>query len=153
MIVFSYYPDTFEFAGYADAYESPLEPGVYLIPGNATAIEPPAFDTAVTICKFDEAAQEWLLSERPAPEPEPEPEQPPAYTPSELARMQRTQLLYMSDWMMTRHNDELLMGVTPVLTPTNLSAVLAYRQALRDLPTADGFPECSMPVLMWPTSP
>jgi hypothetical protein len=126
---------------------------VYLIPGNATAIEPPAFDAAVTICKFDEAAQEWLLSERPAPEPEPESEQPPAYTPSELARMQRTQLLYMSDWMMTRHNDELLMGVTPSLTPTNLSAVLAYRQALRDLPTADGFPECSMPVLTWPTSP
>jgi hypothetical protein len=126
---------------------------VYLIPGNATAIEPPAFDAAVTICKFDEATQEWMLSERPAPEPEPEPEQPPAYTPSELARMQRTQLLYMSDWMMTRHNDELLMGVTPVLTPTNLSAVLAYRQALRDLPTADGFPECSLPVLTWPTSP
>jgi hypothetical protein len=67
--------------------------------------------------------------------------------------MQRTQLLYMSDWMMTRHNDELLMGVTPSLTPTNLSAVLAYRQALRDLPTADGFPECSLPLLTWPTSP
>jgi hypothetical protein len=55
--------------------------------------------------------------------------------------------------MMTRHNDELLMGVTPSLTPTNLSAVLAYRQALRDLPTADGFPECSLPLLTWPTSP
>jgi hypothetical protein len=36
--VYSYHPETFEFLGFESANESPLEPGVYLIPAHATEI-------------------------------------------------------------------------------------------------------------------
>ena len=43
MIVYNYdYKG--RFLGYEEADESPLEPGVYLIPGQATNIEPPIFE-------------------------------------------------------------------------------------------------------------
>jgi hypothetical protein len=152
MIVYSFDPTNMEFIGVADAFESPLEPGVFLLPANSTEVAPPDFDNVTQICTFNGA--DWILTERPLPEPDPVP------TPEEIQAAkvsallnERVQLLNSSDWMIIRHQDELLAGVTPTLTATKLKAVLDYRQALRDLPTADGFPECSLPVLPWPTSP
>ena len=43
MKVFNYNPDTGEFVSESEADESPLEPGVFLIPANATDIEPPSY--------------------------------------------------------------------------------------------------------------
>jgi hypothetical protein len=152
MIVFSYNPESMEFVGITDAFESPLEPGVFLLPANSTAVAPPDFDSVTQICTFNGA--DWTLTDRPLPEPDPvkTPEEIHAEKVSALLNG-RVQLLYLSDWMIIRHQDELLAGATPTLTATKLTAVLDYRQALRDLPTADGFPECSMPVLAWPISP
>lgn len=39
--VYSFHPETREYMGPEVADESPLEPGVWLIPANATEIEPP----------------------------------------------------------------------------------------------------------------
>jgi hypothetical protein len=43
MKVFNYNPDTGEFVSESEADESPLEPGVFLIPANATDLEPPSY--------------------------------------------------------------------------------------------------------------
>ena len=42
MKIYNYHRDTGEFINESIANESPLEPGVYLIPANATQIKPPA---------------------------------------------------------------------------------------------------------------
>lgn len=152
MIVFSYNPESMEFVGIADAFESPLEPGVFLLPANSTEVAPPDFDSVTQICTFNGTG--WTITNRPLPDPDPIPIPEEIYAAKVSAMLNgRVQLLYSSDWMIIRHQDELLAGATPTLTATKLKAVLDYRQALRDLPTADGFPECSMPVLTWPTSP
>jgi hypothetical protein len=154
VIAFSYHYETFEYVGLTEAYESPLEPGVFPLPANATFVEPPAFNNETHICKWDIEAQAWVVTDRPLPEPEPEQTQEEILEAKKAAmRGDRTDLLYASDWMLLRYQDELLMNRTPTLSGANLQAVLAYRQALRDLPTADGFPECSLPELVWPTSP
>ncbi|MDW9473478.1 hypothetical protein CN100_01190 [Sinorhizobium meliloti] len=43
LTVYNYNPSTFEYTGSSEADESPLEPGVYLIPAYATEIAPPEF--------------------------------------------------------------------------------------------------------------
>ena len=42
--VYNYDPDTEEYLGPESAHESPMEPGVYLIPAHATTIAPPEAD-------------------------------------------------------------------------------------------------------------
>ena len=42
MLVYNYHPQTGEYAGAETACESPLEPGVYLLPAHGTTDEPPA---------------------------------------------------------------------------------------------------------------
>ena len=44
MIIYHYNSEG-RFTGSTEANESPLEPGIFLIPANATSIEPPTFDS------------------------------------------------------------------------------------------------------------
>ena len=65
------------------AYESPLEPDVFLLPANTTEEPPPEYDAETQTLLWDDA---WLINDIPQPEPTPEP------TPEEQAealRMQR----------------------------------------------------------------
>ena len=60
MKVYNYDKTTKEFVGESPAFDSPLEPGVYLIPSNATTV-PVANAVAGTVAIFDELAQTWTL--------------------------------------------------------------------------------------------
>jgi hypothetical protein len=152
MIVYSFDPTDMQFTGAADAFESPLEPGVFLHPANSTEVQPPDFDSATQVCEFNGTA--WVVRVRT------EAALPPSPTPEEVRDAQaadllkgRALLLADSDWMVIRHQDELLSGVEPTLTPDKLKVVLAYRQELRNIPEAADFPECGLPALVWAASP
>lgn len=144
MIVYSFDPASLEFVGVAEAFESPLEPGVFLLPANATEIAPPDFDKAVQICTFNGTA--WTVRARPEPDPVPPltPEEVRAALAADLLK-ERTLLLADSDWLVIRHQDEVLSGVAPTLTAADLAALLKFRQELRDITTASDFPECGLP--------
>ncbi len=88
MIIYNYHPVTKEFLSQCEADESPLEPGVYLIPANATDMAPPTegdnqkavFDNGAwslkddyrrhTACEIDSSGffvgtHEFVLGEKP----------------------------------------------------------------------------------------
>lgn len=56
-------------------------------------------------------------------------------------------------WMRERHADELELGKEPTLTPEQYTALLAYLQALRDLPTQPGAPWDGGDETPWPVKP
>jgi len=64
MIAFSYHPETGLFLGTTEADESPLEPDVWMVPANATLLEPPAEEPGFNIV-FVEG--EWVLEAIPVP--------------------------------------------------------------------------------------
>jgi hypothetical protein len=85
MKTYNYAPDTGIFQTESLADESPLEPGVFLIPAYATTIAPPQV-TNPEIAVFKDG--EWsveVLPPPPEPEPEPQPEPEPLVelTPAE----------------------------------------------------------------------
>ncbi len=46
-----------------------------------------------------------------------------------------------TEWLMTRHRDEQDMELSSTLTPEQFTELLVYRQALRDWPQSDPFPD------------
>ena len=149
MIVYCYDAETMQFTGATDAFESPLEPGQFLIPANSTEIAPPDFDDATHVCEFNGATWEVrAIAETQLP-PDPSPGEIGDALAAELLK-RRALLLSESDWMLIRHQDELLAGVEPTLQPDKLKALLTYRQELRDLTRASGFPQCALPALAGP---
>lgn len=81
MQIYHYHPVTGEYVGPGMADESPLEKGVWLVPANATALEPPIAREGHLV-KFE--AGSWEYAEIVTPEPAPEPEQsriPTSITP------------------------------------------------------------------------
>ena len=79
------------FVGFATADESPLEPGVFLIPGGCIEAEAPTIPEGQR-AKWDGA---WAFEDIPQPEPEQEPE------PVELTYAQKRAAEYppMSDYL------------------------------------------------------
>jgi len=61
------------FVAELDADESPLEPGVFHIPGGCVVDPPPSYDPAVQLARHVDGA--WRVEDIPEPEPEPEPEE------------------------------------------------------------------------------
>lgn len=63
-----------------------------------------------------------------------------------VERQWRTAVLIGSDWLVTRHRDELDAGVQTSLSTKQFAKLLAYRQALRDWPaTSDAVDTESRP--------
>lgn len=71
MKVYTYNPITGELVGISEADESPLEPGVILMPAYSTAEEIPSFDPLKEVVYFDTEQNVWrkqdLDSEPPVP--------------------------------------------------------------------------------------
>lgn len=76
---------------------------------------------------------------------------PPAPTQDQLsaqARSDRDTKLAATNWLVERHREEQETGTT-TLTAQQYADLLAYRQALRDVPQQTGFPES----IQWPAIP
>lgn len=71
-------------------------------------------------------------------------------TPDQQAtnlRADRDAAISATDWLVTRQRDETDAGSTPTLTADQYKDLLSYRQALRDLPNVDGFPNVALPAV------
>lgn len=71
---------------------------------------------------------------------------PPVHvlTDDELAaaeRLWRDGKVSTTEWLVTRHRDEQDMQVVTTLTSEQFAELLVYRQALRDLPQSEAFPD------------
>lgn len=81
---------------------------------------------------------------KPGKKGEPVVSDPAPPSPKELQereRVWRTRELARYEWVTTRHRDEQDMGGTTSLTAQQFAELLQYRQALRDWPVADAFPD------------
>ena len=115
--------------------ESPLEPGVWLMPSNATDMEPPSYEPSTHTCQFN--GTEWLVEEIILPAEETIPEET-ELDPWAVLRMKRDGLLAQSDWRMSMdypYGDQ--------------EQWILYRKLLRDLPEVTADP--ANPV--WPIPP
>ena len=96
MDIYHFHPTTGEYLGQSLADESPLEPGVFLVPAYATTTPAPA-DTAGFVRKFDGTAWGYVPVEAPNADPTPDPvltpEQIRAAMPSLTMRQFRLGLL------------------------------------------------------------
>ena len=72
------------FVGLTTADESPLEPGVFLIPGGAVDVEPPVVPDGHRA----RWSNGWVFEAIPQPEPEPEPEPLPPAVPQQVTMRQ-----------------------------------------------------------------
>ena len=96
MKIHNYHPDTKLYTNTVEADESPLEPGVFLIPANATDIAPPKLAAGQSARFID---VDWEVIDEPTI-PEPTPEQVQAAKNS-VAR----QYLYQTDWYVIRQTE------------------------------------------------
>jgi hypothetical protein len=85
MNIYHYHPTTGIFCGQSVADESPLEPGVFLIPAFATTLEPPQCPSGHYVVFKN---SQWVLEVIPEPEPEPDPQPaPPPPTQEQLRKI------------------------------------------------------------------
>ena len=65
------------------------------------------------------------------------------------ARIKRDQLVDDTQWLVQRHRDQIEVTEPTTLTADQYKGLLAYRQALRDVPAQTGFPDN----IVWPSYP
>ncbi|WP_175922197.1 phage tail assembly chaperone [Burkholderia latens] len=73
---------------------------------------------------------------------------PPAPTRAEVARAKRAErdaALHATDWLVSRHQDEQLLGDGTTLTADQFAALLRYRQSLREAGDLPGWPYTELP--------
>ncbi len=130
VLAYNYSEATGAYLGFEDADESPLEPGVFLLPAYSTAIEPPAEQEGFYRRWTGEVWEQVVIPTPPTP--------PPYVATAEDMRAERNGLLAASDWTQ--------LADVPL---ANRAAWVTYRQALRDVPAQEGFPE----IINWPERP
>lgn len=59
-------------------------------------------------------------------------------------RAWRDEVLASMEWLVNRHRDELDMRLATTLTAEQFAELLVYRQALRDWPQSEAFPDTEM---------
>lgn len=75
-----------------------------------------------------------------------------AATPVITLEMQRAQYLYDTDWLVQRHQEEILRNVPTTLTVQQFTDLLNYKQQLRDL-TNQYSKETPIQSVVWPINP
>lgn len=128
---------TGEYVGPIEADESPLEPGVFLIPAGAYEDKPPRKKKGHSIYR---EAGKWVHVKDVAPTPEEPQENRDTLSPEDSVRMDRDTLISSLEWRLNRYERQERAG-----TPTSDSegwylGALDYIQALRDIPSQKGFP-------------
>lgn len=63
---------------------------------------------------------------------------------AEKERRWRDRVISATEWIVARHRDEVDMSQETMITPEQFSELLRYRQALRDWPTVEGFPNVDL---------
>jgi hypothetical protein len=162
--IYNYHPDTGEYLAQSRADESPLEPGVYLLPAHSTDLAPPqppdkmvaVFRGGAWHVEEDHRGKTYWLADGSrhtvsaiGPTPADALNKAPEPPPSQIAlskRIARNAALARTDWLVIRHQDDLLSARAPTLNETQLDAVLSYRKALRDLPSTQHWPFVDLPV-------
>jgi hypothetical protein len=69
-------------------------------------------------------------------------------TPEQVAstiRSRRDAALADTDWLVLRQRDEVDAGEAQTLTADQYATLLNYRKMLRDMPSADGWPNVALP--------
>lgn len=130
--IYHYHPETHIYLCKEIADENPLEPGVYLVPANATLEPPPTIPItkgyAYTWC-LD--TNQWITKRIPPPK-KGDPETTEHLTEEELIE-RKWELLRENRNLMLRETDYLFMR-DYILTAEQDYKWRMYRQALRDLP-------------------
>jgi hypothetical protein len=72
---------------------------------------------------------------------------PQTYVPT--LDIMRNSLLFSTDWVLQRHQEEALLNIAHTITDVQLTAVLEYRQQLRDITKTYS----SIDTVVWPTNP
>jgi hypothetical protein len=140
-LIHHYHPETGGFLGSSEADESPLEPGVFLVPAFATLTPPPFFNSDQQAVWRNEAwSVEEILQPEPEPEPKPEPEPEPAPLTWDDIRSVRNGVLTQCDWTQ--------LADAP-LTTEQRAAWASYRQQIRAVPQTFETPEA----VVWPSQP
>ena len=63
--------------------------------------------------------------------------------------MVRNSMLYSTDWVLQRYQEETMLSLTHTITELQLTALLEYRQQLRDITKT----YTSLDTVVWPTNP
>ena len=133
------------YIGPSIAYESPLAPGIFHIPGGAIDTPPPEIPNGQRVRWQDGA---WAFEDL-SPDTDTSLEPSESLTEEQLlatltanVRNRRNQLLKDSDWTQ-------LSDVQESLDADKKTAWATYRQALRDITSQPGFPKD----VTWPTTP
>jgi hypothetical protein len=135
--IFNYDPATGRYLGASKADSDPMRPGEFLEAAFTTRKEPPTAPVG-HVAVFDRQADAWGLHALTAQEVADEANDPAS--PEGMARAERERLLRACDWVVLRayEADERVP-----------EAWAAYRQALRDVPSQEGFPDS----VNWPQAP
>lgn len=129
------------------ACESPLEPGVFLLPARATFTLPPECPVGC-VPKFDGSS--WSVYTPPTPV---------RPTPPTLAerwielKAVRQAIMSSTDWVRYRHQDELQLGITTTLSAATFKQWLQYWQQLRQIPEQMIAAGQNPSTVAWPTQP
>jgi hypothetical protein len=95
MKIYNYHPTTHVFISEGEADPSPLEEGVWLIPGDATDVAPPKIPVGMrAIWEGDK----WRTENIPMPEPEPEPSEPTEADKLGWCKSEAAGLLFATDF-------------------------------------------------------
>jgi hypothetical protein len=149
LVVYSFDEEGF-LTGMHAACESPLEPGVFLLPAHATFLSPPQCPEG-SFPRFNGASWEIFTPEPPTQDTAPP--SPPAPTSTELLaaiRNERTARIFATKWIQERHLDELALGVPTTLSAESYRRWLEYWQALRKFPDLPGLDPANP---TWPAPP